>query len=256
MNSQIIIEEKLIHVLEKPIDITKSLQEAFGPMEDWMFEVGPCRFFLQPMTKEWMYYVSFSDQWKETGIKAGEAVFAYLDGDLVIRQTSASQQMQNAQPVFRAGDGGLWKVRASDKVWLKYDGANWNEGVPPFATGPQEPTSDANAVSAPVTNTPQPSDTSTQESICPNCQTPIKAGLKFCGKCGTKAPEPEPPKPPVEESLKCEKCSAVLKPGAKFCPNCGAGIVSKPAAPAFCKNCGNKLAPGAKFCPKCGASAG
>lgn len=252
-NSQILIEEKLIHILEKPIDINKSLQEAFGPMEDWIFDVGPCRFFLQPMTKEWMYYVTFSEQWKETGIKAGEAVFAYLDGDLVIRQTSPSQQILNAQPVFKAGDGSLWKVRTDDKAWLKYNGAEWVQGVPPFGAEAQNPAVATAAAPKAVIDSSS-SSVPTQDVICPNCQSQIKAGVKFCGKCGTKAPEP--PKPQPEENIKCEKCSVVLKPGAKFCPNCGTSVVSKVAAQAFCKNCGTKLEPGAKFCAKCGTSAG
>ncbi len=45
---------------------------------------------------------------------------------------------------------------------------------------------------------------------CPACGQSLRAGAKFCEKCGAKV-----------EAAKCAKCGAPLSPGAKFCAGCG-----------------------------------
>lgn len=65
---------------------------------------------------------------------------------------------------------------------------------------------------------------------CTNCNAELIEGAKFCGKCGTPAPKPEP------EEMKCSKCGAKLVPNAKFCGKCGTpvgqGMVETPVAVA------------------------
>lgn len=75
---------------------------------------------------------------------------------------------------------------------------------------------------------------------CPNCQSQITAGAKFCPNCGQPT---APPKP------KCANCQTELNPDAKFCFNCG-----QPTAPpkALCPKCQAEVVPGAKFCAGCG----
>ena len=46
---------------------------------------------------------------------------------------------------------------------------------------------------------------------CPNCNSELRAGAKFCTKCGQK----------IEMGSQCPQCAATLKPGAKFCTKCG-----------------------------------
>lgn len=45
--------------------------------------------------------------------------------------------------------------------------------------------------------------------VCPNCQTPVLAGARFCMGCGQ-------PLPPV-----CPNCGTEIPAGARFCMNCG-----------------------------------
>ncbi|MDO7876342.1 zinc ribbon domain-containing protein [Hymenobacter sp. ASUV-10] len=51
---------------------------------------------------------------------------------------------------------------------------------------------------------------------CPNCQTKLAAGQKFCPNCGTANPTAQ-----VAQERFCTGCGAALKPGQKFCAECG-----------------------------------
>jgi len=73
---------------------------------------------------------------------------------------------------------------------------------------------------------------------CPNCNSPLPQGAKFCANCGTKIPE----------AGVCVSCKAQLIPGAKFCPGCGAKVEQV----SNCPSCQTQLPPGAKFCASCG----
>lgn len=52
--------------------------------------------------------------------------------------------------------------------------------------------------------------------ICPNCNSEIKYGMKFCPKCGTGIPQ----------TRYCSECGTELKDGMCFCPKCGIRIVN------------------------------
>jgi len=69
---------------------------------------------------------------------------------------------------------------------------------------------------------------------CPQCQSEIQEGIKFCSECGAKLLTP------------CPQCGTPVAPGTKFCPECGAKLM------ATCPQCGTAVAPGTKFCPECG----
>jgi hypothetical protein len=49
----------------------------------------------------------------------------------------------------------------------------------------------------------------------------------------------------------CPQCQSRLTPGAKFCAGCGFAVAVKKA---FCSQCGGEMPGSAKFCPGCGAS--
>lgn len=51
-----------------------------------------------------------------------------------------------------------------------------------------------------------------EEIRCPSCGHPVRAGAKFCDKCGASL------------QLTCPQCGATLRPGAKFCDSCGAQV--------------------------------
>ena len=71
---------------------------------------------------------------------------------------------------------------------------------------------------------------------CPNCQTEISEGKRFCGKCGA-ALEPVAPRPtrmntePSPSAQQCPHpdCGAPVIPGKKFCGKCGRQL--QPAPP-------------------------
>jgi membrane protease subunit (stomatin/prohibitin family) len=73
---------------------------------------------------------------------------------------------------------------------------------------------------------------------CPKCQSPVAAGAKFCGNCGTAMPQPSA----------CPKCQAAVPAGSRFCPSCGASQ----AAASTCPKCQAAIVPGSKFCGSCG----
>ena len=47
---------------------------------------------------------------------------------------------------------------------------------------------------------------------CKYCNTEVKAGMKFCPKCGKE----------LFQLVTCNHCGAQIKAGLPFCPNCGA----------------------------------
>ncbi len=55
---------------------------------------------------------------------------------------------------------------------------------------------------------------------CPRCGQLLRAGVRFCGRCGAKLEEPAEVPPPPEEP-RCPQCQAPVRPGARFCGTCG-----------------------------------
>lgn len=49
---------------------------------------------------------------------------------------------------------------------------------------------------------------------CPQCGAPYAAGVMFCGKCGSKLPDPA-------SVGVCKHCGARNEPGSRFCAGCG-----------------------------------
>ncbi|MCK9591130.1 MAG: zinc ribbon domain-containing protein [Methanoregula sp.] len=50
--------------------------------------------------------------------------------------------------------------------------------------------------------------------ICPQCNSPVAPGKKFCESCGAK----------IDAPFQCSHCGAPASPGKKFCESCGAPI--------------------------------
>jgi membrane protease subunit (stomatin/prohibitin family) len=91
---------------------------------------------------------------------------------------------------------------------------------------------------------PVPSGGAAATTPCPKCQSPVPAGAKFCGNCGTV----------MAAGGVCAKCQTPLSPGSKFCGNCGQAVPV--AAAAACPKCNTPVVPGTKFCGNCGQSLG
>ena len=60
---------------------------------------------------------------------------------------------------------------------------------------------------------------------CPNCQTQLPEGTKFCYACGCAQPE-QSVSSQTETVMpeKCVRCGTVLQQGARFCPGCGCQV--------------------------------
>jgi VWFA-related protein len=61
------------------------------------------------------------------------------------------------------------------------------------------------------------------------------------------------PQPQVAATGVCAKCGAPLRAGAKFCAKCGTATGGVRSASITCLRCGNTINPGARFCNRCGA---
>ena len=59
--------------------------------------------------------------------------------------------------------------------------------------------------------------------FCKSCGESLKAGVKFCGKCGATV------EVTASEGIQCPKCGAINWPGAKFCRQDGTPLVDAPA---------------------------
>lgn len=53
-----------------------------------------------------------------------------------------------------------------------------------------------------------------QKYACPQCGAPYSAGVLFCGKCGTRLPDPA-------TIGVCKHCGTRNEPDSKFCAGCG-----------------------------------
>lgn len=128
-------------------------------------------------------------------------------------------------------------------------------------------------------------------ATCPNCGNRVKAGARFCVKCGSPIPEPKPEqktesqpeqqlrpqqelqpqmqsqpqqelqtKPqsqlqPQPQKKTCKHCHAELEEDALYCIVCGTPVEVEPQ-PIVCPNCGTENKPEAMFCKKCGSRIG
>jgi hypothetical protein len=139
-----------------------TLEEAFGPMEDWILEIGSHRLMINPINGYWVYEDVLHDSWEATGFRAGEVLF-YLDGEElavklnpeppdwdednrfnlaeefylrlqkgltagIIDQETYSREVQALR--FQDRSGSWWQVQETDGSWLTWVGDEWVEGVP------------------------------------------------------------------------------------------------------------------------------
>jgi RNA polymerase subunit RPABC4/transcription elongation factor Spt4 len=61
----------------------------------------------------------------------------------------------------------------------------------------------------------------TMKETCPNCNTALEEGSKFCPECGTKIEIHQEEQPPSYETVYCPECGAKTTTEFTFCPECG-----------------------------------
>jgi RNA polymerase subunit RPABC4/transcription elongation factor Spt4 len=220
--TQAAIERHLSQLLQNPFDIDKMPIEVFGDLEEWTFEIGPCKFMLIPLNQEWMYWVENLGVWKETGIKVGEAIFTFDGEDLVVRKVIPDERLTNLRLVLRTGDGSLWSVNKEGKAWVKKEGDQWVEARPPFDTESGNHAPDARYSPLPPFPPTQQTPEISETISCSQCGFIIAKDSAFCGKCGTPVKKVAVPIPPLPPQTKvCPNCSKSLGPNTKFCGGCG-----------------------------------
>ncbi len=62
----------------------------------------------------------------------------------------------------------------------------------------------------PMLRRPWPTPPSEVSAACPQCGTPVRSNMKFCGQCGQSL-----------TPVRCRQCGHALAPGERFCGECG-----------------------------------
>jgi len=82
----------------------RTMEDIFGPSEDWTLEIGSYQLLLLPLSGQWWYLHPLYETWENTGYSAGEVTF-YLLGGLLEGQpvesgatAAAPQAAAPAQP--------------------------------------------------------------------------------------------------------------------------------------------------------------
>gem|GEM_PF-7074972 len=88
------LEDQLLAEIDAPVDLSRPLVERFGPPERWQVEAWDSTFFLLPLNGAWLVLDTVHDDWKATGLRAGEGAFVWTDRgpDLVHRPTGSAEQ--------------------------------------------------------------------------------------------------------------------------------------------------------------------
>ncbi len=87
------------------------------------------------------------------------------------------------------------------------------------------------------------SDASTDKT-CPHCGAVIKAGAKYCGKCGTILPTDSP------VTWECD-CGKENPATSSFCSACGKRRRGTAPEFGYCVKCGKRIPVGARLCAEC-----
>lgn len=101
-------ENKSQNSLEKLLDdfppleagMSETLMVIFGRMEDWILELGSQRLFLNPATREWLFFDRIHNAWAPTGFGAGEVEFVEFGERLGVR-TPKEEDLSAAETVLR-----------------------------------------------------------------------------------------------------------------------------------------------------------
>jgi hypothetical protein len=139
-----------------------TVEEAFGPMEEWILEIGSNRLLLNPLNGYWIYEDTVHDSWEATGFRAGEVIFCLEGEELAVKPSPGPPpweednryrlaeelycRLQNRLSAgsidretfashvgalrFQDWNGSWWQVKEQDGTWLTWDGTAWVEGAP------------------------------------------------------------------------------------------------------------------------------
>lgn len=108
LKTQKILEKQLDAFAEQQIPAGKTMLEIFGPLENWMLNLGGHALLLNPLEKTWYYYDTLHKTWERTGFAPGVVEFTAVGNRLgvkILKPPATSSTPENTgtlmRPLFR-----------------------------------------------------------------------------------------------------------------------------------------------------------
>lgn len=85
IKNQQTLEQQLAAYANISIPENKTIQDIFGPIEEWILNLEGRTLLLNPLEKAWYYYDTLHKTWERTGFGPGEAEFVTVENRLGFR---------------------------------------------------------------------------------------------------------------------------------------------------------------------------
>ena len=83
--TQIELEARAMQIMQSNPDPNQLVSRIFGPLENWVMELGPYKLMLIPWTLMWWQFDRAHGAWEPTGIKAGTVEFVLVGEEIEAR---------------------------------------------------------------------------------------------------------------------------------------------------------------------------
>lgn len=84
------LEKKATALFASRPDPDRTVEEVFGPIEDWIFEIGDgWKLMLVPFLQRWWYFDRVHDDWQDAGCAIGGGRFHVEGGLLTLEKDEA-----------------------------------------------------------------------------------------------------------------------------------------------------------------------
>ncbi len=95
------LEARAQQIMQSNPDPNALVSRIFGPLDDWVMELGPYKLMLIPWTQMWWQYDQVHKSWEPTGLKAGTFRFVLVGEEIEVQplEASASPEAPQAAPV-------------------------------------------------------------------------------------------------------------------------------------------------------------
>ncbi len=79
IKKQIEVEQRYERMKDRELNPDMTMEEAFGPLEEWILQVGRIQYWLNPLNGTWYYLDPIHESWEHSGYQAGEATFTLME---------------------------------------------------------------------------------------------------------------------------------------------------------------------------------
>ena len=83
------LEARALQIMSTNPDPNQLVSKIFGPLENWIMEIGPYKLMLIPWTQMWWQYDRAHETWDATGLKAGTVQFVLVGDEIEARPVEA-----------------------------------------------------------------------------------------------------------------------------------------------------------------------